>query len=265
MSVDDNANVLLRTEGLAKVFGRGKDEVRAVDGVDLTLARGEVTALVGQSGSGKSTLGRLLLRLMDPTAGRVVFDGRDVTAVRGAVRRDYWREVQAVFQDPFAAFHQYRRVEATLATALQLMPAATREAGRETMGEALTAVGLDPVETLAKRPHELSGGQRQRVMLARALMLRPRLLIADEATSMLDASVRVTVLNLLADLRDERGMTVLFVTHDLGQAYYLADRIAVMHRGRIVESGPAEQIVGEPAHAYTRSLLADVPKLHRSA
>ncbi|MEU6249555.1 ABC transporter ATP-binding protein [Glycomyces sp. NPDC047010] len=254
---------LLRTEGLVKVFGRGKDEVRAVDGVDLTLARGEVTALVGQSGSGKSTLGRLLLRLMDPSAGRIRFDGRDVTEVRGADRRDYWREVQAVFQDPFAAFHQYRRVEATLATALQLLPPGTD--GRALMEASLASVGLDAAETLAKRPHELSGGQRQRVMLARALMLQPRLLIADEATSMLDASVRVTVLNLLADLRDERGMTVLFVTHDLGQAYYLADRIAVMHRGRIVESGPAERIVAEPEHAYTRSLLADVPKLHRSA
>ncbi|GAA1694517.1 dipeptide/oligopeptide/nickel ABC transporter ATP-binding protein [Glycomyces endophyticus] len=265
MPAEHDGNELLRTEGLAKTFGRGKDEVRAVDGVDLHLRRGEVTALVGQSGSGKSTLGRLLLRLADPTAGRVVFGGRDVTAVRGAARRDYWREVQAVFQDPFAAFHQYRRVEATLATALQLMPSETRESGREAMAAALAAVGLDAAETLAKRPHELSGGQRQRVMLARALMLRPRLLIADEATSLLDASVRVTVLNLLADLRDERGMTVLFVTHDLGQAYYLADRIAVMHRGRIVESGPAEQVVAEPEHPYTRSLLADVPKLHRSS
>ncbi|WP_030156816.1 ABC transporter ATP-binding protein [Glycomyces sp. NRRL B-16210] len=255
---------LLRTEGLAKTFGRGCEEVRAVAGVDLALRRGEITALVGQSGSGKSTLGRLLLRLLDPTEGRVLFDGQDVTAVRGSARRDYWREVQAVFQDPFAAFHQYRRVEATLATALRLLPAATRADGRPLMEAALAAVGLDAAETLAKRPHELSGGQRQRVMLARALMLRPRLLIADEATSMLDASVRVTVLNLLADLRDEQGMTVLFVTHDLGQAYYLADRIAVMHRGAIVESGPAERVVASPEHEYTRSLLADVPKLHRS-
>lgn len=256
---------LLRTEGLTKTFGRGRDEVRAVEGVDLALRRGEITALVGQSGSGKSTLGRLLLRLQDPTAGRVVFDGRDVTAVRGAARREYWREVQAVFQDPFAAFHQYRRVEATLTTALRLLPPESRASDGAIVESALAAVGLDPAETRAKRPHELSGGQRQRVMLARALMLRPRLLIADEATSMLDASVRVTVLNLLADLRDERGMTVLFVTHDLGQAYYLADRIAVMHRGRIVESGPAERVVAEPAHEYTRSLLADVPKLHRTS
>lgn len=256
--------VLLRTEGLSKAFGRGRDEVRAVADVDLELRRGEITALVGQSGSGKSTLGRLLLRLLEPTAGRIVFDGAEVTAARRSARRDYWREVQAVFQDPFASFHQYRRVEATLATAMRLLPPAARADGGAIMAAALGAVGLDPEETLAKRPHELSGGQRQRVMLARALMPRPRLLIADEATSMLDASVRVTVLNLLADLRDEQGTTVLFVTHDLGQAYYLADRIAVMHRGRIVESGSAEQIVGAPAHEYTKSLLADVPKLHRS-
>ncbi|MEU6860714.1 dipeptide/oligopeptide/nickel ABC transporter ATP-binding protein [Glycomyces sp. NPDC046736] len=255
---------LLRAEGLTKVFGRGKDAVRAVDGVDLALAQGEITALVGQSGSGKSTLGRLLLRLLDPDGGRITFGGKDVTVSRRAARRDYWREVQAVFQDPYAAFHQYRKVGSTLSAALRLLPDESAASRKARVAASLEAVGLDPAETIAKLPHELSGGQRQRAMIARALMLQPRLLIADEATSMLDASARVTVLNLLADLRDERGMSVLFVTHDLGQAYYLADRILVMHRGRIVESGAAEQVVAEPEHDYTRSLLADVPKLHRT-
>ncbi|MFC4338008.1 ABC transporter ATP-binding protein [Salininema proteolyticum] len=252
-------NPLLRAEGLTKVFGKGRNAVRAVDGVDLAIAPGEVVALVGQSGSGKSTLGRMLLRLLDPTEGRVAFEGRDVTGVRGASRREYWRHVQAVFQDPFAAFHQYRRVGSTLAAAGRLLGPGDRAAD---IAGALEDVGLEPERTVSKRPHELSGGQLQRAMIARALMLRPRLLVADEATSMLDASVRVTVLNLLADLRDERDMSVLFVTHDLGQAYYLADRILVMFRGRIVESGTAEQIVAEPRHDYSRSLLADVPKLH---
>ncbi|WP_199041768.1 ABC transporter ATP-binding protein [Glycomyces salinus] len=251
---------MLRARGLTKTFGRGRLEVCAVDAVDLAIAPGEVVALVGQSGSGKSTLGRLLLRLLDPTAGRIEFDGREVTGLRGAGRRRYWRAVQAVFQDPFAAFHQYRRVGATLAAARRLLAPADRDVADP--GAALAAVGLDPDRTAAKRPHELSGGQLQRAMIARALMLRPRLLIADEATSMLDASVRVTVLNLLADLRRDRDLSVLFVTHDLGQAYYLADRILVMHRGRIVESGPAERVVADPEHDYTRSLLADVPKLH---
>ncbi|GAB4005747.1 dipeptide/oligopeptide/nickel ABC transporter ATP-binding protein [Glycomyces albus] len=212
--------------------------MRAVDAVDLAIAPGEVVALVGQSGSGKSTLGRVLLRLLDPTAGRIEFDDRDVTSLRGAGRRRYWRAVQAVFQDPFAAFHRCRRGGATLA-----------------------AVGSDPYRTAAKRPHELSDGQLQRAMIARAPMLRPRLPIADEATSMLDASVRVAVLNLLADLRRDRDLSVLFGTHALG-AYYLADRILVMHRGRIVESGPAERVVADPEHDCTRSLLADIPKPH---
>ncbi|WP_030441881.1 ABC transporter ATP-binding protein [Actinoplanes subtropicus] len=241
---------------LTKVFGRGRHQVRAVDDVSFELEEGQITTIVGESGSGKSTVARMLLGLLPITSGTLTFRGKDVTHLRD--RAEYWRQVQAVFQDPFSSFNQFFTVGKLLNRSMKLVG---KEAGQQRLEESLGHVGMD-LEVLDRYPHQLSGGQRQRVMIARALMMRPALLIADEATSMLDASLRVNILNVLTDLRDSLGMTVLFITHDIGQACYLADRVLVMEHGKMVEQGPTDEVIFSPRHAYTKRLLADVPKLH---
>ena len=256
---------LLEVQDLTRTFGSGARAVRAVDHVTFSIATGEIVALVGESGSGKSTLARLLLRLLDSTAGSFRLDGRDITRLRGRMLRRYWSDVQAVFQDPFSSFNQFfptrRLLEGSLGVLEQPIHGHEREAR---MQEAIRQVGLTP-DLLDKWPHQLSGGQRQRIMLARALMLRPRLLIADEPTSMLDASLRATILNLLGEMRKRHGMTVLFITHDIGQASYVSDRVLVMRSGELVEDGLTDEVLWSPRHEYTRRLLADVPRLHASA
>ena len=247
---------VLQVVGLSRVFGSGEKANRAVDDVSFTIAPGEIVAIVGESGSGKTTVARMVLRLLDPTGGTISLAGRDVTDVRGRDLKRYWTDVQAVFQDPFSAFNQFF----TVRRLLERSRALGAEAGA-TMSEALAHVGLRE-DSLAKRPYQLSGGQRQRVMIARALMLRPKLLVADEATSMLDASLRVNILNVLDDLRRDYGMSILFITHDIGQACYFADRVLVMSKGEVVEQGRVDDVVFAPQHEYTRRLLADVPRLH---
>ena len=245
-------------EHLTKIFGRGKNQVRAVDDVSFELEEGQITTIVGESGSGKSTVARMLLGLLPVTSGKLTFKDKDVTHLKGRDRAEYWKHVQAVFQDPFSSFNQFFTVGKLLNRSMQLVG---KEAGRQRLEESLGHVGMD-LDVLGRYPHQLSGGQRQRVMIARALMMRPTMLIADEATSMLDASLRVNILNVLTDLRDELGMTVLFITHDIGQACYLADRVLVMEHGVMVEQGPTDQVIFQPQHEYTKRLLADVPKLH---
>ena len=245
-------------EHLTKIFGRGKSQVRAVDDVSFELEEGQITTIVGESGSGKSTVARMLLGLLPITSGTLTFRDKDVTHLKGRDRAEYWRNVQAVFQDPFSSFNQFFTVGKLLNRSMQLVG---KEAGQQRLEESLGHVGMD-LDVLGRYPHQLSGGQRQRVMIARALMMRPTMLIADEATSMLDASLRVNILNVLTDLRDELGMTVLFITHDIGQACYLADRVLVMEHGVMVEQGPTDQVIFQPRHEYTKRLLADVPKLH---
>ncbi|MCS7246245.1 MAG: ATP-binding cassette domain-containing protein [Thermomicrobium sp.] len=234
----------------------------AVKDVSFSVAPGEIVAVVGESGSGKSTLARLILRLLPPTSGTIRFAGLgEITRLRGRALRHYWQQVQAIFQDPFSTFNQFLTVRRLLERSLGIVDNPPRGADREcAIAQALQSVGLEPSDVLPKWPHQLSGGQRQRVMIARALLLQPKLVIADEPTSMLDASLRVTVLNLLADLR-QRGSSVLFITHDLGQAFYLADRLLVMYQGEIVERGPVEAVLRSPRHPYTQRLLADVPRL----
>jgi len=188
----------------------------------------------------------------------LIFDGKDVTNLKGRARTEYWRDVQAVFQDPFSSFNQFFTVGKLLERSMIMVG---KKVGQERLEESLGYVGMDLTE-LDRYPHQLSGGQRQRVMIARALMMRPKLLIADEATSMLDASLRVNVLNVLKDLRESLGITVLFITHDIGQACYLADRVLVMEHGVMVEQGTADEVIFNPTHEYTQRLLADVPKLH---
>lgn len=257
---------LIETRGLTRVFGHGPGALRAVDQVSFALAEREIVTIVGESGSGKSTLARLLLRLLPATEGTISYDGVDVTGLRGRGLRDYWKQVQAVFQDPFSSFNQFFTVRRLLDRSRRLI--APRDgSGRDAaaaMTEALEHVGLDPDDVLDRWPHQLSGGQRQRVMIARALMLRPRVLIADEATSMLDASLRVNILNVLSDLRRDYSMSIVFITHDIGQACYVSDRILVMSSGEMVESGPTDQVIFAPTHPYTQRLLADVPRLHEN-
>jgi oligopeptide transport system ATP-binding protein len=259
---------LLEVRDLTKIFPQGesifgggsKGEVRAVDGVSFDIERGETLGLVGESGSGKSTLGRLILRLIEPTSGSVQFDARDLLAAgRGEMRR-LRRDMQIIFQDPFGSLDPRMRVEDVIAEPLIIHERMTRGARRERVSELLRAVGLD--QSAAPRfPHEFSGGQRQRIGIARALALRPKFIVADEPVSALDVSVGAQIVNLLAQLQREFGLTYLFISHSMPVVRYLATRIAVMYKGKIVEVGSTEQITSEPAHAYTRSLLAATPEI----
>ncbi|HEX3783170.1 MAG TPA: ATP-binding cassette domain-containing protein [Pseudonocardiaceae bacterium] len=242
------------------LFRRGST-VRAVQDVTLALAPGSVTAIVGESGSGKSTLARMLARLTTPTSGEVLLRG----AVPGRAHREYCRQVQLVLQDPFSSLNPVHSVRYHLTRPLRIHGfGADDRSLDESIKDLLRRVALSPVERfIDKFPHELSGGQRQRVAIARALAVRPEVLIADEPVSMLDVSIRLGILNLLADLRDTEGLAILYVTHDIASARYLADTIAVMYRGEVVESGPAAQITDNPTHPYTQLLLAAAPDPER--
>jgi len=258
---------LLRCVELTRLFGQGARAVHAVDDVTLELRRGEIASVVGESGSGKSTLARLVLRLLEPTSGGLYFHGEDVTRLRGFARRKaYWTHVQAVFQDPFGSFNQFFPVRHVLRSALRLedqhLSPQTRE---KRMASALESVGLDPGSVLDQLPHELSGGQRQRVMIARAVMVQPELLIADEPTTMIDASSRANILNVLLDLNRDRQLTILFITHDISLATYVSDTLFIMQAGKLVERGNVERVAHDPEHAYTRQLFADTFSLHGEA
>ena len=257
----ENTTPLMRVSNLTKVFGSGKNQVVAVDDVSFEIMPGEILSLLGESGSGKTTTARMLLRLSPPTRGKIVFGGQDIGELRGA---DYWRRVQAIFQDPFSSFNSFYSVHSFLGKAFRLANNNLSDAQRRSrMEDAMENVGLNASELLFKRPHELSGGQRQRLMIARALLIGPDLLIADEPTSMIDASSRVGILNMLMDLSRKHGMSIMFITHDIGLAYYTSDRLLIMNEGKLVEEGTAEQVVEHPTHGYTKRLLADVPTLRR--
>ena len=263
---------LVEARNLSKVFPLGESvlgggatgEVRAVDDVSLTIDPGETLGLVGESGSGKSTLGRLLLRLLEPTAGSVRFDGRDVLAASGGELRRLRRDLQIIFQDPFASLDPRMTVEAIVGEPLAIHEKGNGRARRAQVVELLRAVGLDE-SILGRYPHEFSGGQRQRIGIARALALRPRFIVADEPVSALDVSVGAQIVNLLARLQREFGLTYLFISHSMPVVRYLATRIAVMHGSKIVEAGPAEEITARPQHPYTRSLLAATPEIAPAA
>jgi peptide/nickel transport system ATP-binding protein len=268
---------LVEVRNLTKVYSqdesafggarKGKHEVRAVDDVSLDIHAGETLGLVGESGSGKSTLGRLILRLIEPTSGSVRFDGKDLLAAsRGEMRR-MRREMQIIFQDPFASLDPRFRVEEIIAEPLIIHRGTygeTTEGGKRELATQvsglLRAVGLD--ESIRRRfPHEFSGGQRQRIGIARALALRPKFIVADEPVSALDVSVGAQIVNLLAQLQRDFGLTYLFISHSMPVVRYLSTRIVVMYRGKIVEIGDTEQITERPQHPYTRSLLEATPEI----
>jgi peptide/nickel transport system ATP-binding protein len=257
----------LALEGVSQVF-RGAafrqigGELVAVDDVSLSLTSSppEIVSLVGESGSGKSTIARMLLGLQRPTSGTVTYDGADIYRLGKREQTDYRRAVQVVFQDPYGIFNPFYRVDRVFWKAIDhFRLAPSRDAGRELIERSLSAVDLHPQDVLGRYPHQLSGGQRQRLMLARVHMLQPRFIIADEPVSMLDAAVRVLFLNILVDFKQKYGMTTLFITHDLSTAYYVGGDVIVMSRGRIVERGPADEVMLHPAHPYTRLLLASLP------
>jgi oligopeptide/dipeptide ABC transporter ATP-binding protein len=260
---------ILEVADLRKLFPVGRVRlwhareryVYAVDGVSFQLGRGEVLALVGESGCGKSTLALTLMGLEKPTAGRLVFEGRDVTRVEGRELKQMRRRIQMVFQDPYESLSPLMTIGQIVAEPL-VVHGLARDQGEqaERVHQAMEDAGLKPAEAYLNRlPHELSGGQRQRVVIAGALVLEPAVLLADEPVSMLDVSIRAEILNLLADLRARRGISILFITHDLATAAYFTDRVAVMYLGRIVEIGPTRDVLAAPAHPYTRALLSVIP------
>jgi peptide/nickel transport system ATP-binding protein len=242
-------------------FGRGRSgQVRAVDDVSLDIHEGETLGLVGESGSGKSTLGRLILRLIEPTSGAISFEGRNILAAGGSGLRRLRRDLQIIFQDPFGSLDPRFRVEDVIAEPLIIHERLSRDQRRERVRELLRAVGMDE-SAMSRYAHEFSGGQRQRIGIARALALRPKFIVADEPVSALDVSVGAQIVNLLRQLQREFSLTYLFISHSMPVVRYLSTRIAVMHRGKIVEVGSTERITGSPQHPYTTSLLAATPEI----
>ena len=267
-TITDN---LIEARGLKKWFPvqktfvenlltRRKQFVRAVDGVDLSIKRGEVFGLAGESGSGKTTTGRLLVRLIEPTAGKVLFDGQDLTALKQNELRQLRQRMQVVFQDPYASLNPRMRIGDSIGHALSIHNLTGKQEKQERVIDIMEKVGLTPAATIYRKyPHQISGGQRQRIVLARALIMHPDLVIADEPIAMADVSVRVLLLQLMHQLKQEFNLTYVFITHDLATARYICDRIAIMYLGQIVEMGSLAEVYRRPHHPYTEALLAAVP------
>ncbi len=259
-------NVCLSGSGLAKVFGFGNQKTLAVDHVDFKFYEGEVVSIVGESGSGKTTLAKMLLGLISITEGDIYFQGakRDIRTQKK--KQEYWKNIQAIFQDPFSSYNIFRKVDSVLLDCINMrgggnLPHAKKV---ELMTEACGFVNLKFEELTNKYPFELSGGQMQRLMIARIFLLKPKILLADEPTSMIDASSRATILDELMHLRNEIGMTIIFITHDIGLAYYVSDTVYIMEHGKFVESGSADEVILRPNAAYTKRLINDVPKIYEA-
>ncbi|MBN1886727.1 MAG: ATP-binding cassette domain-containing protein [Thermoflexales bacterium] len=254
----------LSGSGLTKVFGFGRQKTVAVDHVDFTFCEGEVVSIVGESGSGKTTLSKMLLGLISTTEGEIYFQGKKRDISTHQKRQEYWKNIQAIFQDPFSSYNIFRKIDAVLLDCIRMRGGGnlTRTQTTELMTEACSFVNLKFEELTNKYPFELSGGQMQRLMIARIFLLRPKILLADEPTSMIDACSRATILDELMQLRDEIGMTIIFITHDIGLAYYVSDTIYIMERGKFVERGSPDDVILHPKAAYTKRLISDVPKIY---
>ena len=260
MTSTNNKKKLVEVKHLKQYFGTKKNVVKAIDDISFDIVEGETFGLVGESGSGKSTTGRALLRLYQPTDGEILFEGKDIaTLTKGKELLEFRKEAQMIFQDPYASLDSRMKVRDIIAEGIDIHHlAATKEERNKMVDELLETVGLNR-EHANRYPHEFSGGQRQRIGIARALALNPKFIVCDEAISALDVSIQAQIVNLLKKLQKEKGLTYLFIAHDLSMVKYISDRIAVMYRGRIVEMGSAECVYTNPQHAYTKSLLSAIP------
>ena len=263
LEVNDLRCLFPLRRGPADLLNRRTHYVHAVDAVSFALQRGEIVALVGESGCGKSTVGRMLVKLQEPSGGSIRFQGQDVSHLDGSALKTFRRRAQIIFQNPFEAFDPRLTIGSSLTQALRIHDIGAKEDREARIIQAMERAGLRPAQDfLSRYPHELSGGQSQRIATVRAMLLAPELLVADEPVSMLDVSVRADILNQLLDLRDEEGMGIVFITHDLAVARYIADRIFVMYLGMFVEVGPAEEVIANPRHPYSQALLSNTLPAH---
>lgn len=260
----DDKKPCLTGKGLTKVFGFGRTKTLAVDKVDFTFHEGEIISIVGESGSGKTTLAKMLLGLIGETEGEVLFQGKKRDISSGKKKQEYWKSIQAIFQDPFSSYNIFNKIDAVLLDCINMRGGKNLSQAEKTqlMVDACKFVNLKYEELTNKYPFELSGGQMQRLMIARIFLLKPKILIADEPTSMIDACSRATILDYLIQLRNEIGMTLIFITHDIGLAYYVSDTVYIMEHGKFVERGTADDVILRPKAEYTRRLINDVPKIY---
>ncbi len=261
----DGNEVCLCGEGLTKIYLDGRQKNVAVDHVDFEIFQHKTISIVGESGSGKTTLAKMLLGLTKPTEGEIYFQGKKRDLSTSRKRTEYWKFIQAIFQDPYSSYNTFNKVDTVLLDCINMRGGKRlpHKKKYEMMEDACCFVNLKFDELTNKYPFELSGGQMQRLMIARIFILKPRILIADEPTSMIDACSRATILEMLMKLKKEEGMTVIFITHDIGLAYYISDCVYIMEHGKIVESGSAEDVILHPKEKYTQRLISDVPKIHQ--
>ena len=259
-----SSDVLLEVDKISKMFESGLLRItknKAVNNVSFKIKKGEILSLVGESGSGKTTVAKIILRLIPPSEGKILFKGREIYAIN---KMNYYQNVQAIFQDPYSSFNFFYTIDRVLDKACNLKrDKISGNAKKKLIVDTLAQIGINADEVFGRYPHQLSGGQLQRFLIARILLIKPDILIADEPTSMIDASSRAGILNLIKDLREDEGLTVLFITHDIGQAQYIADSVCIMKEGGIVEQGPSKSVFIDPQHPYSRSLLASVPSIFR--